>query len=116
MLCGVQRLGAALLCQRGREPLKLHFYPHLPNVGSAFFPGKEMIVKQTWWRDQSLRTPPDSVSVQTSGDWEHRQGADISRALHALTRGMSKQAEGLIDTEIDGDISWIVGQPVAKGC
>jgi len=29
---------------------------------------------------------------------------------------MSKQAEGLIDTEIDRDILWIVREPVAEGC
>ncbi len=33
--------------REGQQPLKLHFYPDLPNVGSAFFPWKEMIVKKT---------------------------------------------------------------------
>src|SRR5882724_8521745 len=116
VFCGVQRLCAALLRREGQQPLKLDFCPDLPNVGSAFFPWKEVIVEKTCG---AIKVPGFR---QIQYQFKHQGIGSVGKAwifpqrLRALTRGISKQAEGLIDTEIDRDMRWIVREPVAKGC
>src|SRR5882724_1697372 len=104
MLRGIQSFSAVPLFCKGENPLQLDFDPYLADVSSTLFARKEMIVEQ-------FCCPVEVPCLrQVKDQFKHQRIGGIGKlriflqSFHSLVSWVAKQAERLIQAEIDRNV------------